>query len=588
MQSDQRLAILGNVGVVMFGTPDGRQVVSQRGISVPHKEEWVIVTPTALEFDLNIDTFVMQRIDLEDKRVFWFGVYQKAFGILDPRDGGYIGYGVWTVNCCIDGAALIQVLTVAAKMLRHKCATNGKFHTSIIGLTFDGDQVSYNAMKATLKPLVDAPLIAAVSQQPVVLDMRGCSDAVCANIIDTYQSDLGIHAAEAIALVRSDDALSSAARRNIWPIMSPIDWLTALGREETDALRNQLQSAQNIFCNMLQTYDIHPVIIFGSHATGKSVLLASLLSFGLEWRAPSGSPKFEVSFGNHPFISNSQDIKINNFAKYFFDTMVPNWKDAIASIERTDVDSFFIPVDVTLTYAQGDTNTKRFAFLDWPGEVQHPPQPVHPRNLPVGEKQPQPRELEELVKNLLQFFSKPISVLFLLPKEANNDAIILRVNTIMSMVERYKKDRNSNVVDKDHCLFLLNKWDKTHVLYTPEFSAPNRSRIEQHLNSPFIQSAWATFNNLPGNLAMMQYSAGSHSKEGIRNGLANNQDKEKVLRYPKTLWNWLFMNATKNKVVVFPDVMPPSPPMPIPPTSTEELKPEASDLQKLMSWLNRI
>ena len=241
MQSDQRLAIQGNVGVVMFGTPNGRVVQSQRGISVPHKEEWVCVTPPALEFDLNIDTFVMQRIDLEDKRVFWFGVYQKAFGILDPRDGGYIGYGVWTVNCCIDGAALIQVLTVAAKMLRHKCATNGKFHTSILGLTFDGDQVSYNAMKATLKPLVDAPLIAAVSQQPVVLDMRGCSDAVCANIIDTYQSELGIHAGEAIALVRSDDALSSAARRNIWPIMSLIDWMVALGQKDAGASRKLLQ-----------------------------------------------------------------------------------------------------------------------------------------------------------------------------------------------------------------------------------------------------------------------------------------------------------------------------------------------------------
>ena len=348
-----------------------------------------------------------------------------------------------------------------------------------------------------------------------------------------------------------------------------------------------------ILSELLQTKDIHPVIVFGSYATGKSVLLASLLSFGSENIAPSGSPKLQVSFGDNLFTSNNQDgdlnnlnIKKNNIAVYFVKRTVNDWYNSIASIERTD-DSFFVPVDVTHTNAQGVIkNTKRFVFLDWPGELLIPPQPVNPRELGDGVNQPQPRELEDLVINLLQFFSKPISVIFLLPKDDSEPNYT--VITIMSMLERYKKDRNSNVVGMDHCLFLLNKWDKMHSLNEPMFIAPDRSTLENHINSTGINNVWQEFNLLPGNLAMMQYSAGSHSKEGIRQGLASVKDTEKVLRYPKTLWNWLFMNATSNEDVVFPDVMPPSPQVPTPPTPTVEKKPDASDLQRLMSWLNRI
>jgi hypothetical protein len=177
-----------------------------------------------------------------------------------------------------------------------------------------------------------------------------------------------------------------------------------------------------------------------------------------------------------------------------------------------------------------------------------------------------------------------LSVLFLLPVGGNSASNEKHCQTITSMVERYKENRGS-FAQHDHCLFLLNQWDRAHEVGTNNFVAPSEDLLEELLSGTYRSPAWSKFLGLSGNLVKMQHSSGEHDKDGLRKVYESPQ-KEQLLRYSKTLWNWLLMNATGN--AVYADVMP-APPLPeTPPPGPVEPPQEPTAIQRAMNWLNRI
>ena len=234
---------VGQIGCALFGTPNGREVVAQSGISVAHQDDWVAQAAQAIEFDVATDTLVMQRISLASATVFWFGMMRKASEI-DFNRGGYVGFGVWAVNHRLDGEKLFRTLTLAAAQVRNVSVSNGKFHTSIrsIAAKFASDADSYDAMLASAKALSRSASTGEPFQRPMVLDMRGCSDVWYAQIIDLFQSDSGEYTGEALALARSDAVVESAKHLNLWPVVNPIDWLTSPNRTRVQGLHSQLHN----------------------------------------------------------------------------------------------------------------------------------------------------------------------------------------------------------------------------------------------------------------------------------------------------------------------------------------------------------
>jgi hypothetical protein len=244
MESTFKHSAAGQIGCAVFGTPNGREVVAQTGISVAHQDDWVAQAAHAIEFDFATDTLVMQRIGLADATIFWFGMFRQASEINFNR-GGYVGFGVWAVNHRLDGEKLLRTLTLAAAQIRDVAVTDGKFHTSIrsIADNFASDAPSYGAMLKSARALTGSISTAEMIQQPRVLDMRGCSDAWCAQVINLFQSESGPYTGEALALARSDAVVESAARLRLWPVLSPIDWLAAPSSSLVQGLRTQLQEA---------------------------------------------------------------------------------------------------------------------------------------------------------------------------------------------------------------------------------------------------------------------------------------------------------------------------------------------------------
>jgi len=243
MQSTVDQSEVSQIGCVAFGTPNGREVVAQPGVSIAHQDDWVAQAAHAMQFDVSSDTLLMQRIVRPGAIVFWFGVFRYASEINVNR-GGYVGFGVWSVNNRLDGERLLRTLTLAAAQVRDMAVTNGKFHTPIRAIAehfFDGDAAFYGTMLASAQPLASGASMVEVTQQPMVLDVRGSSDAWCAQLINLFQSESGLYTSEALALARSDAVVESAMKLRLWPVVEPIGWLTDPSRSLVQGLRMQLQ-----------------------------------------------------------------------------------------------------------------------------------------------------------------------------------------------------------------------------------------------------------------------------------------------------------------------------------------------------------
>jgi len=364
--------------------------------------------------------------------------------------------------------------------------------------------------------------------------------------------------------------------------------------DATASPQGNLETAHNPFAapehlqlgDTMRDRSIHPVIIFGSNAAGKSVLLASLLTYGQE--VTNESPHLDITFGEPLFDSGiNTGRKLNALALSFYETKVYRWQRREV-LPGTQGDAFFVPVDVELTSREATQTLQKFAFLDWEGEKLTP---ISSQADPVmsssdTELRSRKRIMDQMASSLLAHFPRPISVLFLLPMEKDNATTERHCQTIASMIERYKEHRGG-LARNDHCLFLLNQWDKAYNVGSENFVAPSEDLLEDLLSGTYRSPAWSKFLGLPGNLVKMQHSSGVHDNDGVRISYES-PHKEQLLRYPKTLWNWLLTNASGNGNAVYPDVVPAQPLPELPPPPSAAPAPEPTAIRRAMYWLNRL
>ena len=296
----------------------------------------------------------------------------------------------------------------------------------------------------------------------------------------------------------------------------------------------------------------HPVIVFGIGASGKSTMLMSLV------QALNRCPEVNIYLGDpifpegHPEAAAEHEQAINFFErdaqKFAIGELVPATRH-----DRP----FFIPVDVQ---RRSDGRTVRLALLEGRGEW------YAPIRGGTGSMFP---KFKEDIADIISFYGESLSVLWVAPfsvgggkDEDTQDSDL----GLKGAINEYRRLRQS--IAQDFHLFLLTKWDcKAPPLADDAgFSVVTAAKVEQLLEERYPNS-WPDYQGLTlkttGRRFFMQYSSGHIVQDRVK--VPPQRHRSAFDRYPRTVWNWLYGNATltqidadhgRERANLFPDVMP--------------------------------
>lgn len=285
----------------------------------------------------------------------------------------------------------------------------------------------------------------------------------------------------------------------------------------------------------------HPVIIFGSSNSGKSSLLGSLLAY---FQVDTTQ---EVGIGlGEPLIPTESEQGKAAFkqAEVFFYRSVQEFIGGEAHQSTKTPFPFFIPVVIR---PKGKPEVK-VAFMESNGEW-YKPDRTSDRFF---------QTLRSEIEGVLRHFQKKISFVHVAPytqstirdgvvdqgteRKEMNDASLALVGALDS----YTRFR-TNIKSEDSHMFLVTKWD-AHTNEDAEIfeilGNPDLAEVEEFANSKYTQG-FAAFKGLRLGLnqkSIMQYCSGLMSGRAI---LRPTKELRPILyRYPQTMWNWIYANAT--------------------------------------------
>jgi hypothetical protein len=283
----------------------------------------------------------------------------------------------------------------------------------------------------------------------------------------------------------------------------------------------------------------HPVLIFGASRAGKSTLIVSFieaLRVSGEVAVSLGDPVLDVS---DPRSAEKHTVATRLYERqtYLHDSGIP--------APATQVEPFFVPVDVTPKNSQ--LAPVKFAFLDGRGENYQPNQ---------DENENFYRAFSPEVQDLLENFSHSISIIYVAPYSSGtgHDRDTRDSNFgLLGVIDGYRKVRQMR--RSDFHLFLLSKWDQcvSPLDVNGKFESPSAVDVSRVLDERYKQ-AWGAFQALPlegpaqGRRAFSQYTAGYFRQS--RPAPAPDNLEKAFRRYPRTVLNWLYGNATQFRFAV--------------------------------------
>ena len=286
----------------------------------------------------------------------------------------------------------------------------------------------------------------------------------------------------------------------------------------------------------------HPVIIFGSSNSGKSSLLGSLLAyFQVDTTQEVG-----ISLGD-PLIPTETEQGRAAFkqAEIFFYRSVQEFIGGEAHQSTKTPFPFFIPVVVR---PKGKPEVK-IAFMESNGEW-YKPDRTSDRFF---------QALRSEIEGVLRHFQKRIIFIHVAPytqsavrdgdidqsterKELNDASLAL-----VGALDSYTRFR-TNIKSEDSHMFLVTKWD-AHTNENDEIfeilGNPDLAEVEEFAKSKYTQG-FAAFKGIrigQSQKSIMQYCSGLMSGRAI---LKPTKELRPILyRYPQTMWNWIYSNATE-------------------------------------------
>lgn len=298
----------------------------------------------------------------------------------------------------------------------------------------------------------------------------------------------------------------------------------------------------------------HPVIVFGASASGKSMLLTSLV------HALNQSPLANVYLGD-PILPSDDPLSqhMHQMAGYLFETNTQKMARG-ELLPTTQMDMpIFIPIDIERRSGGAPV---RLALLEGRGEWYMRVR----RDNGISY-----RDFPPLLSEVIEHYGRPLSVIWVAPfcLWQSSDSLDPDIEesdfALVGALAEYRRRRRTMAHDSH--LFVLAKWDICSPPLPGEgFGSVTRGRVASILAERY-PNAWPRYQGLPlqrGHRFFMQYSAGHIVENLFREPPA--MHRETFERYPQTILNWLYGNATGSqglggspRKVLFPAIAPPSP-----------------------------
>ena len=302
-------------------------------------------------------------------------------------------------------------------------------------------------------------------------------------------------------------------------------------------------SREATISELLKQKGYHPVLLFGSSASGKSTLLVSLLTFANHHKDSPSVCRFNDQF--FEVEDASTEALKKRASQLFFKESWDFHKGAIP--ERTQAEApIFIPVDVTPK--QGIALS--IAFLESAGEHQK-------ADAETG--QTRDNAFAHEIQSIFRTFQGGLSIILVAPysigqsrhETTENDLDLadpFEMNNadqaLYLSMSNYVRMRPLKFQKDDRFLFLFTKWDEhTRGPNSEEFLQPSQDLLFQQLARKFPRS-WNYFKGMPGMNAPlpMAYSAGVIAND-IR--LTTPDEFDSVFGvFPREVWRWIYENAS--------------------------------------------
>ncbi|WP_298961443.1 hypothetical protein [uncultured Methylobacterium sp.] len=303
---------------------------------------------------------------------------------------------------------------------------------------------------------------------------------------------------------------------------------------------------------------IHPVLLFGTQSSGKTLTLQSLFQYALT----NDDVNIAISLGETiwPKEHNAFAL-VQESGRSFLDNQIIDLTGGHLPEGTTRQSPFFVPVDLI-----HEGRLTRFAFMEGMGEWfqrETPGSGAEPGALrDLGFK-----PFKTVLSQLLGTFEHGISMIFFAPcaddprTPSTKDFADACLANTMREAERLRGDKN-----RDNLLLLVNKWDAACSPGNAQdhFSDAGTGVVAERLRD--WRFSWAKFAALQGfpdrARAVMPYSAAWIRPD--RTVIASQQYSAIFARYNRTLWNWLYGNAQvafaddsrTPRPVLYDDVMP--------------------------------
>jgi hypothetical protein len=275
----------------------------------------------------------------------------------------------------------------------------------------------------------------------------------------------------------------------------------------------------------LKEEKIHPILIFGTSRSGKTMMILSLLHYAkqnarADMRIQLGDPVFPPNF---PYA----DERYRD-AEQFYNLLTIEYARGERPPSTQKIVPFFIPINIEV---RGETH--KLAFLEGNGEWYERDDYSF-------------RQFKQEIAGVLSGFAAPVSVIFVAPTRdergrSDRSSQNFSHECLAHCVEHYERRRL--VRDRDNLLLLLSKWDALH----------NPGRADGHFSDASVGDVlseiepwhfiWQQFGNLNGpNRALTPFSAGWINENGM---FVREDTYQSVFdKFNRTVWNWIFGNIT--------------------------------------------
>jgi hypothetical protein len=288
----------------------------------------------------------------------------------------------------------------------------------------------------------------------------------------------------------------------------------------------------------LYSSGFHPVLIFGTAATGKTTFLTSMLSFFTS----TTDVGITITLGD-PISRSTVGLKAHESSEKLFHYQVNNYLNGTAPVQNQEAFPFFVPVELRRSR---NREIIRIALLESSGELWS-----------VAMKKNYVQELREEISDVYRNYPLPMTIIMVVPyamsegytgtDSTQNDRALFQDSDIAlhQTLQVYQKYRPPHIRDK-FC-FVLTKWDlHTQVLASEEFTNPNGELVKSLVKQRFPRAFGHFENMIDQDLARcIPYSAGLIGGTKI---LEVPRDLKPTLDdFPYKLWGWIYKNATNGR-----------------------------------------